>query len=1071
MTTRDAFFDGSIQADAGLSVSFTRAAATLDLAGTTRGVNTPRFAPRKAVAPAPAAFTATNSGQNRTRMAAGPNADMTAWQHVVYNGGSARTEVAAITEGTGALSATTNANLSAAPFTDGTIVRTPRAYCAAPGLIVALCEYAVSGSTTGVSFVVSLNAGTTWTVLQDYPSEPQAGVGRGREWAMRQWYTLERGSDVPNEVWIPAVDYREAGSPAGWCGFLIRATRANPASAWSLTIAKIRQHDRAGFLGATFHAHSMGVCSDGEGGMIVIVPVGDTIDDNSIIKGTLAAGDDWTDPADWVWDDSWSGAFGDPNTGATEALQFVGISVGPQDGEFLLGSDTQDGAIFLVNARDTKGSPKLVYKPALSDTNEQECFAIVNPYPHDPLRFGWAAHSRPKAGLTGEGSANANYGRYVRSYDGIRWTEVMSGATGSSLFANTLAMTPQNLYVSSHLGAAANIGVNRIPLPPMTDLRGLVLGDGGSQSVLDTYTPTPGTGVTITDVTASLSGLDVPPVPSYGKVWRCVRAANQGQQVFDAVCTSNLASGRIAGRVWIYNRDPGGGGQALSFTDNGGAGNLQPVGGGTALFLRNNEWFAIDLQGNKGSSGTVTLRLTTATRTPLDLLVCIDYFASGSLPVPFPIEGNTSTVAAEQLTISGFSAATAMTLYHAMALDDYAPDARWADTTTHPIGTLFNDANNYILLEALMATGQIRMTVVEDGSTVGSAQTGSARWGRAEQVLLGLAYHKANGTVQLTYSNGGGLPAHLSLTKGSAFTTLEPTIWKPAQGVNGTRALASVQMACRTIDGQADDQTTRTNTLTSLDWITKAIRYSFAIVANDTLQLRVRVVGPQPTNANVPGAITVTGSVSGTHTATLDVGGGAVEYVGGGEWEIVLTMTLSGFAVEGETLTLSADAGAILADPNYESVAFVDEVVSNASSGGSPVPIEPLSMSVDGSSWSGSFSCLQEPGTIEFTQPPTFDSTRTGPVAAALTSQGAAVFDDEEGYFVFALSGTLAEPFISTDVVTFDADELTIVDEINSANGAIIDFPVTNNTSPAVDLGVIRGGDDSRAAIIVAVTG
>lgn len=834
---RAVLFDGVIQADRGLTAHFSRPLATLDDAGLPVASDDPRFADRGAIAGAVASFATVAPLGNYSRLAVGPAADSSGWVLCAYNGALNRVEVSAIDPASGELTDTVIAAQTDEPFqsgptdTPGTVRRFPNAFSAAPGLLVALCQYSVYADdpanpgemayvSAGVSFVVSVDSGATWSVLRDYPNEPQYGLKRVREWAMRQWYTLARSDETPNEVWIPAVDYRASGgTPAGWSGFLVRAARESPDHDWSIEVAKIRQHDREGFLGGAFHAHSMGLVPDGEGGMIVLVPVGDTIDDNAIIKGSLAARADWRNQANWSWDDAWHGSLGDPNAGATEGLQGVGMCVGPDEGTLLIGSDTQADAIYLVDARAAKGSPKVAYKPAKSDGTGQECFTIVNPHPHAPTTTGWFATTRPKAACEGEGASPATYARVVRSPDGRNWAEIMSAANGSTLYGASVGASDRHVFVASALGAPANNGLTRRRIPAVRTFEGLTLSNGATRRTLDDYTPTPRAGVTITDETDSLDALGVAPLPAFGRVFRAQRPAGLGALLLTGNATPALSAGPVSGRVWVYNLADGG--NFLTFADiaAGGAGGLTPTTGGGATYFANKQWFPIDLQGVKAEAGPLNLRMQTANYTPVDVLVSVDSISDSALPPPFPIDGQDTHAAPETLSVRGFDAADGMTVYHAFRTQPYGVDVRWRPRLAYPALAAYLDADNYILVEALVCSeASLRLTVVESGAVVAAPLSTIARWSRDEQVLLGLAYDRHGGSVELSFSLAGGLLTTLRIEKGSAFTTLVPDELRLAW-FDGSIVFPTVHCAVAIAEGRTDDATTREGVLSTTGWI------------------------------------------------------------------------------------------------------------------------------------------------------------------------------------------------------------------------------------------------------------
>ncbi|MBX3353571.1 MAG: hypothetical protein KF684_11620 [Phycisphaeraceae bacterium] len=820
---RSALFDAEVHTSGGLHVEFTRPIATRDDAGLELAPHEARFGAGVAIAGAAAAFTTIHTAQNRSRLAVGPSADYSGWILCAYSTTAARVEVSIIDENTGALTGTINTRQALYPFTHGVRTRRPSAVSVAPGLIVLLCQTEISGVVKGVSFVGSTDRGASWTVLAEFEDEPQPGVSRVKEWSMRQWYTLERSEGVPNEIWIPAVDYRWASGPAsGWSGFLLRATRANPGERWEVAVAKIRQHDRVGFTGGAFHAHSMGLVSDGEGGMIVLVPVGDTIDDNAIIKGSLPPGANWADPDAWSWDDAWHGALGDPNAGATEGLQGVGMSVGPEEGTLLIGSDTQADAIYLVDARAPKGEPKVVYKPQMSDATGQECFSIVNPHPHAPQTVGWFAATRPKLGVGGEGGAAGAYSRVVFSPDARAWTEVMSAAAGSALHATTVAASQNNLYVASHMGAPGNMGVSSRATPRARTMRGLLLNDGGEQRILDWYWPFRGTGVTLTEVTHDLASLGVPKQPSYGKVFRAERPAGAGTVILYGLASSDLPPGPVSGRVWMYNLAPTGNFVGFADTGEGGAGALNPTLGGGATYLSAGQWHAVDLMGVRSAPGPVSLRVQTATQSPLDMLICVDSLSTSHSPPGYALAGHGAVGAPETLTASRFDASHAVTVYHAFRSQSHGVDTRWHMPVRFPLLSAYADRDNYILVEAEIShTPVLRMTVVEGGKQIGSPAEHTARWARDEQTLLALAFDRDAGAVEITFSHAGSTLTTMGVSKGAPFTTLLPQELRLAW-FEGMPTFPSVQCALRVLDGVAHPQSQREATLSGVDWIPAA---------------------------------------------------------------------------------------------------------------------------------------------------------------------------------------------------------------------------------------------------------
>lgn len=767
-------FDGGFEASPGLGFTLSRPVATVDPGGRVIGADEPRYDVRRSIAGATMIEDVRASPWNTKVLGSGLGHDGVTPVLVLWESSTSNLDVfmvagdelmAAEAGAPGRNRTVCKGYLNAPDLFRGAIAGrayAPEAGAVCHGLIVLLCTVSVYEASTqawrqeAVALAASQDDGATWALLyEDAPA--QVGVDRAREWSMQNFWTFERGV-APTEAYFVATDYRSKPDTTGGRVVMIRARRASAGAGWMIDPGATVYSTEST---AGQHVHTPAVVPFGEGGLRVVVAVGDNSTFNRIVS--LTRGDDvYWDVDGWTVDEAYHGWAGNPGSNGN---QFIGCAPMADPNEVIAGSDLTGEQLMRLRAGDgAHPDHGRLYGWGMSEGFGCQNFVVRTPTPE---RGGpYVAKYEPSVSMIGDPGSY----RILYSPDGERWAPIFApgGSSGWSM-----ALHGPHVYID---GTAGVVGVRRVMVPEIRTGRPLVIGPGAMQRLTTAPTVVGQSNGKVTVLSRDAEGKWVdggvaldPQPPSAGPVYRVdtwetdpgVLAGDLlplgGKKNFGQV----LGTGNFAIRYWVMNASRATGARP-NFQLRSDTANLWY--NRTAAATVTDGWQPVMMAGSTPPLADQNLRIRirsgqTAAVTQSFYLahdVVSEGIDSPGYPPPADASGQGTRYPDEIGVIDGFVCGDRWTITLACQVPEDSWDRFLTGTPSRMhVATLVGEPGDWIHLFVDLFQNRVVAYVYEEGEYVGAMRGPVSFWHRESPILISLAQPGDGTGLQATISSGG----------------------------------------------------------------------------------------------------------------------------------------------------------------------------------------------------------------------------------------------------------------------------------------------------------------------------
>jgi len=618
-------FDNGATLDPGLTWSFERASASIDIDGSVVAPDWPRYAPKTLLCGAPSVTTISGTTSPILGIhvfSAGVLSDNTTPAWIIYNVTQGKFQVHVGSVNGAVYSYNVNGTASKGNTPDllkesidvnPNEAWTPRSGTICHGFAIALCNVSTKNADglwhldrVGIAVCNLANLSgpkNLWwrrhAVSDRLNDKNDNNYLFGSAWALPRWWVRERDGQPPTEFWITGVDYRAFPAKDGGMYFVMPVRRSGQTSSdWVA--------DKVFELPGRFarpnqnvtHAHAAGLCGYGAQGLLVLGSRGDSLYNNCNYTWTLDDASDYragatvrADSYEWYWGGAnWAGpkmvngfvgASTDPVQLRRPGNQWIGIAPGPTDRTFVVGGDEVHEPLFVtpdmssnpdeLDYRCTYEIARTMIVPTQSEGNAMPgrylSFHVQTSHPNS-TDAPYVAQLAPSQFDT----EHVYNQRVIYSPDGENWGQMWAHRENEQ--TRPVIGADGKVWVGS-AGQSTGLGVRSTPIPATKLVRPLVVEPGGT-NVVSTFSSSgdPAPGVTIMPVSLP-DGHSTKP-PANGPAFLVINAPTSNSSAVSYLGSIVLApsvpsnTGVMAFRIWVRN--------ALS--------NEQSVAGSLALKLR-----------------------------------------------------------------------------------------------------------------------------------------------------------------------------------------------------------------------------------------------------------------------------------------------------------------------------------------------------------------------------------------------------------------------------------------------------------------------------------------------------
>ncbi len=600
-------FDNGASLDPGLTWSFERALASVDIDGSVVPSHWPRYAQKTLLCGAPDVTTiagTTNPVLGIHVFGVGVTADNTTPAWVIYNvtQGKLQLHVGSVNGSVYSYNVAGSASKGSTPdllkeSIDGNANEawTPRSATICHGFAVVLCNVSTKNADglwrldrVGLAVCNLANLSgpkNLWwrrhAVSDRLGTANDSNYVYGAGWALSGWWVRERDGQAPTEFWIAATDYRSHPQKDGGMYYVMPVRRSGLTTSDWVADKVFELPGRFSRPGKNVtHAHAAGLCGYGVDGILVLGSRGDSLYNNCNYTWTIEHASEYragatAKPGSYEWyagGTAWAGPklvngfVGDPTDPVQlrrPGNQWVGVAPGPTDRTFLVGLDEVHQPVAVT--QDMSGNPdELDYRGVYGIARS----GIVPTHTDGsavPGRFlSLQMHSaRPNATDTAYvaqlapsqfDTEHVYNQRIIYSPDGENWGQMWAHRENEQ---TRPVIGAGKVWVGS-AGQNTGLGVRSTPIPATKLVRPLSIEPGGT-NLVSTYASwgDPAPGVTVVPVTLPDGQSGMP--PARGPAFLFINAPTSNATAVSYLGSIVLAPGlpssttTMTFRLWVRN--------------------------------------------------------------------------------------------------------------------------------------------------------------------------------------------------------------------------------------------------------------------------------------------------------------------------------------------------------------------------------------------------------------------------------------------------------------------------------------------------------------------------------------